>query len=58
MTIRVALDSNVPVYAEGVNGKERKILAGIILKGFAEEKIVLPVQVLGKLLMVLTRKTR
>lgn len=58
MNIRVALDSNVLVYAEGVNGQERKTLAGGILKGFAEEEIVLPAQALGELFTVLTRKAR
>ncbi len=58
MNIRIALDSNVLVYAEGVNGQERKTLAGGILKGFAEEEIVLPAQALGELFTVLTRKAR
>lgn len=58
MTIRIALDSNVLVYAEGVNGWERKVLAASILKGLAEEAIVLPVQALGELFAALTRKAR
>ena len=58
MTIRVALDSNVLVYAEGVNGPERKTHAVHILKTFSEEEVVLPVQALGELFTVLTRKAR
>lgn len=58
MTIKVALDSNVLVYAEGVNGQQRKAAAGDILKRYAGEEIVLPAQALGELFAVLTRKAR
>ena len=58
MTIRVGLDSNVLVYAERVNGPERKTHAVHILKTFSEEEVVLPVQALGELFTVLTRKAR
>ena len=58
LTIRVALDSNGLVYAEEVNGEERKSLAGSILKGSTEKEIVPPAQALGELCAVLTRKAR
>ena len=54
--MRIALDTNI--YAEGVNGEDRKAIATGILAGFAEEEIILPVQALGELFTVLTRKAR
>jgi predicted nucleic acid-binding protein len=56
--IRLALDTNVLVYAEGVNGKERKTTALDILRGFREFEIIVPVQALGELFAVLTRKAK
>lgn len=56
--MRIALDSNVLVYAEGVNGEPRKDHATRILAGFGEEEIILPAQALGELFTVLTRKAR
>lgn len=54
--MRIALDTNVLAYAEGVNGADRKASATRILTGLVEEEIVLPVQALGELFAVLTRK--
>ena len=54
--MRIALDTNFLVYAEGVNGADRKAIATQALTGFAAEEIVLPVQALGELFTVLTRK--
>lgn len=54
--MRVALDTNILVYAEGVNGAERKQRARAILLDYAEDEIVIPVQALGELFAVLTRK--
>jgi len=56
--VRLALDTNVLAYAEGVNGPDRKTTALDILKGFTEWKIVVPVQALGELFTVLTRKAK
>ena len=56
--MRVALDTNILVYAEGVNGEDRRRLVGLILKSLAEDEIVIPVQALGELFTVLTRKAR
>jgi predicted nucleic acid-binding protein len=54
--VRIALDTNFLVYAEGVNGADRKAIATQVLTSFAAEEIVLPVQALGELFTVLTRK--
>jgi predicted nucleic acid-binding protein len=56
--VRIALDTNVLAYAEGVNGEERRTAALAILRGFAAEEIMLPAQALGELFVVLTRKAR
>jgi len=56
--MRVALDTNILVYAEGVNGAERKQHARAILLDLDEDEIVIPVQALGELFAVLTRKAR
>lgn len=56
--MRVALDTNVLVYAEGVNGEDRRATALTILRGFAVEDVMLPVQALGELFTVLTRKAK
>jgi predicted nucleic acid-binding protein len=54
--MRLALDTNVLVYAEGVNGSDRKHQAHAVLVEFAVDEIVIPVQALGELFAVLTRK--
>jgi predicted nucleic acid-binding protein len=56
--VRVALDTNVLAYAEGVNGADRKNVATRLLERFAPDEIILPVQALGELFTVLTRKAR
>lgn len=56
--MRIALDTNLLVYAEGVNGEDRKSVALEILRGFCEFEIVIPVQALGELFAVLTRKAK
>jgi predicted nucleic acid-binding protein len=58
MSVRVALDTNILVYAEGVNGEERGAIAHQLLKEFAEEDVIVPVQALAELFTVLTRKAR
>lgn len=52
----VALDTNILVYAEGVNGKARQKEALALVLKLAQESTLLPVQVLGELFNVLTRK--
>jgi predicted nucleic acid-binding protein len=56
--MRVALDTNILVYAEGVNGAERSQRARAVLVELAGDEIVVPVQALGELFAVLTRKAR
>jgi predicted nucleic acid-binding protein len=54
--MRVALDTNILAYAEGVNGAARKKAALEIIEKLPEETTFLPVQVLGELFQVLVRK--
>ena len=52
----VAIDTSVLVYAEGVNGKARQHDALALIAKLADEQTLIPVQVLGELFNVLTRK--
>ncbi len=54
--MRVALDTNILAYAEGVNGSARKKLTLDLLQQLPQNSIVVPVQVLGELFHVLVRK--
>jgi predicted nucleic acid-binding protein len=54
----VALDTNVLVYAEGINGRPMQQRARAIVDHLPEESILLPVQALGELYAVLIRKAR
>ncbi len=54
--MRVALDTNVLAYAEGVNADNRRDVALDLLGKLPQENVVLPAQVLGELFNVLTRK--
>ena len=54
--MRVALDTNVLAYAEGINGKERRDEALAIIRKLPQDAGVVPVQVLGELFNVLVRK--
>ncbi|MBI1866827.1 MAG: PIN domain-containing protein [Methylocystis sp.] len=54
--MRVALDTNVLAYAEGVNGARRRDFILDMLRGLPQETIVVPAQVLGELFNVLVRK--
>lgn len=54
--MRLALDTNVLAYAEGVNGVARKKAALDIIDKLPEESTFVPVQVLGELFHVLVRK--
>ncbi|MEA2741205.1 MAG: hypothetical protein QOH05_4512 [Acetobacteraceae bacterium] len=56
--MRIALDTNILVYAEGVNGAERQAVAVRILGDLAEDEIVVPAQALAEFFTVLTRKAR
>lgn len=54
--MRVALDTNVLAYAEGVNGAAMKNAAMDIVKRLPRNSVVLPVQAVGELFQVLVRK--
>ena len=58
MTEQTAVDTNVLAYAEGVNGPEQQSAALRALAELAPGTAVLPVQVLGELFNVLTRKAK
>jgi len=54
--MRVALDSNLLVYAEGVNGAERRKAALELLEKLPSDETLVPMQALGELFAVLVRK--
>lgn len=54
--MRVALDTNVLAYAEGLNGPAMKRAALDLLGKIPQNSVVLPVQVLGELFQLLVRK--
>ena len=56
LPVRIALDTNVLAYAEGVNGGAMKQKALHLLQNVPADSVVLPVQTLGELFAVLTRK--
>lgn len=56
--MRLALDTNLLAYAEGVNGAERQAAALRILREAAQQEVLIPAQALGELFVVLTRKAK
>jgi len=54
--VRVALDTNILAYAEGVNGAGMKRVALELVQKLPEGATLLPVQVLGELFNLLVRK--
>ena len=54
--MRVALDTNILVYAEGLNGNTKKQVALELVQKLPQDLLVLPVQTLGELFHVLVRK--
>jgi predicted nucleic acid-binding protein len=56
--VRVALDTNVLAYAEGVGDAERLTRAVNLVRALPGEIVVLPAQVLGELYRVLSGKAR
>jgi predicted nucleic acid-binding protein len=54
--VRVALDTNVLAYAEGVNGAEMKRTALELIEKLPGGAVLLPVQTLGELFSLLVRK--
>ena len=55
--MRLALDTNVLVYAEGVNGEDRQRAALEIVSKLPRASTFIPVQVLGELFRVLASKS-
>ncbi|MGA9391375.1 MAG: PIN domain-containing protein [Candidatus Sulfotelmatobacter sp.] len=56
--MRLALDTNILAYAEGVNGVARKKATLDIIEKLAPDSTFLPIQVLGELFHVLVRKAK
>lgn len=54
--MKVAIDSNILAYAEGVNDIAKRNIAMQVVQALPPEAVVIPVQVLGELFNVLTRK--
>lgn len=53
---RIALDTNVLVYAEGANDLHKKQKIKATLDALSSFEVLIPVQVIGELFNVLTRK--
>ena len=56
--MNVAIDTNVLVYAEGVNDEPRRKAAVALLQALPPESTLIPVQALGELYTTLVRKAR
>ncbi len=54
--MRIALDTNILAYAEGVNDAARRDAALALLRDLSEQDLMVPAQALGELFVVLTRK--
>ncbi|APO71863.1 PilT domain-containing protein (plasmid) [Rhizobium gallicum] len=54
--MKVALDTNLLAYAEGVNGADKRNIALDLLRRLPADAGVIPVQVLGELFNLLVRK--
>jgi predicted nucleic acid-binding protein len=56
--LKVALDTNIVAYAEGVDGPELQLRAKALVESLPAISIILPVQVLSELYRVLLRKLK
>ena len=54
--MKIALDTNILAYFEGVNSVESKLLAVDLIASLPSKSIFVPIQVLGELYNVLVRK--
>jgi predicted nucleic acid-binding protein len=54
--VKVAFDTNVLAYAEGVNNSEKRDIALDLLQRISQTSVVIPVQALRELFNVLVRK--
>ena len=56
--MRVGLDTNILVYAEGLNTTERRIQAESLIDALSDTPLVVPMQALEELFNTLMRKGR
>lgn len=56
--MRLALDTNILAYAEGVNDADRQTAAIELASQVQPDNVIVPVQALAELYMVLVRKTQ
>jgi predicted nucleic acid-binding protein len=56
--MRIALDTNVLAYAEGVNGGDLKTQALTLIERLPGDSVFLPIQTLGELFQLLVRKLK
>jgi len=56
--LRLALDTNILAYAEGVGEEARRVASLDLIAALLVESVVLPAQTLGELYRVLTAKAR
>lgn len=56
--VRIALDTRILAYADGVNGRAREERALDLLRAHAVDDLLIPEQALGERFVVLTRKAR
>lgn len=56
--MRIALDTNILAYAEGIGDKARCKAARMLVERLPVESVILPAQTLGELYRVLTAKTK
>jgi predicted nucleic acid-binding protein len=56
VSIRIALDTNVLAYAEGVNGAAMEARALRLIEAMPQGTLIVPVQALGELFRVLVKK--
>ncbi len=54
--MKASFDTNILVYAEGVNGLPRATAAQLLIEQLPADLVVLPIQTLGELFNVLVRK--
>jgi predicted nucleic acid-binding protein len=56
--VRIALDTNLLAYAEGINGAEKRDIILNLLVALPQDSIAIPVQALGELYHALVRRAR
>lgn len=56
--MRIAIDTNILVYAEGINGEKARQDAETLIARLRSNTLIMPAQVLGELYNVLERKGR